>query len=224
MPAEPLARQMVEGASPAAFDTFLDRLLAAESSGRSAAKNPRSSALGPFQFIKSTFLDITRRHFPAETAGLSEAEILALRSDRDLSRRAATVFCRENAKNLQDRGYEPTFAHLRLAFLLGATDASRVLQAQPDMPVRDLLSASVVKANPFMRAMSAADLLGKSEHDLSEDRPMVIAVPRRETPSEQPRPSLRQLIDEEKKALDCAMRGCPRLSALPKPSPKGRKS
>jgi hypothetical protein len=220
MPAEPLARQMVEGASPAAFEMFLDRLMAAESSGRSAAKNPRSTALGPFQFIKSTFLDITRRHFSAETVGLSEAEILALRSDRDLSRRAATVFCRENAKYLQDRGHEPTFAHLRLAFLLGASDASRILQAQPDMVVRDLLSASVVKANPFMRDMSVAGLLGKSEHDLSEDRPMAIAVPRRETPSKQARPSLRQLIEEEKRALDCAMRGCPRLSALP----KGRKS
>jgi hypothetical protein len=41
---------------------FLDRLMA-ESSGRSAAKSPRPTAFGSFQFIKSTFLDITRRHF-----------------------------------------------------------------------------------------------------------------------------------------------------------------
>jgi hypothetical protein len=206
--AEPFGRQVVEQATPAEFSMFLDRLMAAESSGRSAAKNPRSSALGPFQFIKRTFLDITSRYFAAEIEGLSKAEILSLRTDHDLSRRAATVFSQENAKYLRGRGHEPTFAHLRLAFLLGAADAARVLQAPQHTPVTDLLAPSVVKANPFMRAMSAADLLAKSEHDLSEDRPMVIAVPRRELPSKGPRPSLMQLIKEEKRALDCAMRGC----------------
>jgi hypothetical protein len=198
--------------------------MAAESSGRSAAKNPRSSALGPFQFIKSTFLDITSRYFAHEIQGLSEAEILSLRTDHDLSRRAATAFSQENAIYLRDRGHEPTFAHLRLAFLLGAADAARVLQAPQHTPVRDLLAPSVVKANPFMRTMSAADLLVKCEHDLSEDRPMAIAVPRRERPLERPKPSLAQLSNEEKRALACAVRGCRRLSALPKSSSKGRKS
>jgi hypothetical protein len=223
-PAEPLGRQVVERATPAEFSMFLDRLMAAESSGRSAAKNPRSSAVGPFQFIKSTFLDITSRYFAAEIQGLSEAEILSLRTDHDLSRRAATAFSQENAKYLRARGHEPTFNHLRLAFLLGAADAALVLQAPQSTPVTDLLAPSVVKANPFMRAMSAADLLQKSEHDLSEDRQMVIAIPRRERPSERPRPSLTQLINEEKRALDCAMRGCRSLTALPKSSSKGGKS
>ena len=223
-PAEPFGRQVVERATPAEFSDFLDRLMAAESSGRSAAKNPRSSALGPFQFIKSTFLDLTSRYFAAEIEGLSEAQILLLRTDRDLSRRAATVFSQENAKYLRGRGHEPTFAHLRLAFLLGAADAARVLQAPQHTQVRELLAPSVVNANPFMRAMSAADLLVKCEHDLSEDRPMVVAAPPRERPSQQPRRSLQELIKEEKRVLDCAMRGCPRLSALPKSSSKGRKS
>jgi hypothetical protein len=42
------------GASDTAFGTFLDRLMHAESAGRDSAANPRSTALGPFQFIKST--------------------------------------------------------------------------------------------------------------------------------------------------------------------------
>lgn len=223
-PAEPISRQVVEEASPAAFDIFLDRLMAAESGGRSAAKNPRSSALGPFQFIKSTFLDITSRHFAAEIAGLNEAEILSLRTDHNLSRRAAMVFCKENAKYLRGRGHEPTFAHLRLAFLVGAADAARVLQAPQRTPVTDLLAPSVLKANPFMRAMSAADLVEKSEHDLSADRPIAVAEPPRERPSSRPRPSLMELIKEEKRQLDCAMRGCPSVSELSKPAIKGRKS
>jgi hypothetical protein len=60
-----IADKYVETASSAEFDAFLDRLMSAESGGLAHAKNPRSTALGPFQFIKSTFLEITRRHFPA---------------------------------------------------------------------------------------------------------------------------------------------------------------
>src|SRR5438067_489743 len=89
----PIADQVVANAPQNAFETFLERLRSAESGGRLDAKNPRSTALGPFQFIKSTFLDIARRHFPDEIAGLSEKQILGLRTNPDLSRRAAAVFC-----------------------------------------------------------------------------------------------------------------------------------
>jgi hypothetical protein len=165
--AEPISDQIVEAASARAFDIFLDRVMAAESGGRRSAKNPRSSALGPFQFIRSTFLDIARRHLPSEIAGLSEGEILELRRNRELSRRAAAAFCRENVAVLKEEGIRPTFAHLRLAFLLGATDAARIILAQERTAVRQLLSPAVIKANPFMRSMSVSDLLAKSERDLS---------------------------------------------------------
>ena len=49
-----LGTQFVEDASPATFDKFLDRLMRAESNGRDEAANPRSTALGAFQFIKSS--------------------------------------------------------------------------------------------------------------------------------------------------------------------------
>ena len=82
--------------------------MAAESGGRTNAKNPRSSALGPFQFIKSTFLDVARRHFLAEIAGLTEEKILELRTDPGLSRRVAAVFCRESVNYLKEQGLAPT--------------------------------------------------------------------------------------------------------------------
>ena len=75
-----------------AFDSFLDHLMRAESNGRNTAANPRSTALGPFQFIKSTFLDVMRRHFSADIAHLNETDILALRTDRGFARRAAAAF------------------------------------------------------------------------------------------------------------------------------------
>lgn len=165
--AEPIANQVVETAPPHVFNIFLDRLMVAESGGRRDAKNPRSTALGPFQFINTTFLDVARRHFSAEIGGLTEKKILRLRTDPKLSRRAAAVFCLESASYLKKRGLQPTFAHLRLAFLLGPADAARIMQAQQQAPVARVLSPAVIKANPFMRGMSVSDLIAKSMRDVS---------------------------------------------------------
>jgi hypothetical protein len=140
-----VAREIAETAPAANFEAFLDRLMSAESGGQTHAKNPRSSALGTFQFIKSTFLEVARRHFPAEVEGLSENEILELRTDREFARRAAAAFCRDNIGQLKAHGLEPcrqgviqiscsTFADLRLAFLLGAGDAARILKAEAQTP------------------------------------------------------------------------------------------
>src|SRR5262249_50283880 len=133
--AEPIAEQVVETAPSLIFDSFLDRLMVAESAGRRNAKNPRSTALGPFQFINSTFLAVARRHFASEIVGLSEKQILKLRTDPKLSRRAAAVYCEESASYLKGKGLQPTFAHLRLAFLLGPADAARIMQAPQQTPV-----------------------------------------------------------------------------------------
>jgi hypothetical protein len=159
------------GAPDAAFHTFLDRLMGAESAGRSHAKNPRSSALGPFQFINSTFLAVMRQHFPEDVARKSEGQILALRTRHDVARRAAHAFSKDNMAYLVDRGIKPTFGHLRLAFLLGPQGAARVLQAPPSRPVTQILEGSVISANPFMRRMTAADLVARATRDVSPKRP-----------------------------------------------------
>ncbi len=176
--------------------------MAAESGGRSHAKNPRSTALGPFQFINSTFLGIARRHFPGEIAGLNDAQILALRTDREFSRRAAAAFSKDNIEFLKARGLDPTFAQLRLAYLLGAADAAQIMLAQQDTRVADVLSSAVVKANPFMRGMSAADLLAKSERDVARvsDRVEAAAPAARVRPQPVPvpRPSEQRIASREK--------------------------
>ena len=74
---------------PFPMEDFLDRLMTAESGGHLHKKNPRSTALGPFQFIESTFLFVVNRHFQSEVAGLTEQQVLARRTDMAFSRRAA---------------------------------------------------------------------------------------------------------------------------------------
>lgn len=149
------------------IEQFLDRLMMAESGGDDAARNPRSTALGPFQFIESTFLDIVGRYFAAETSAMSRAEILALRTNRAFARRAAEAFTKENAAHLKSEGVAATYPHLRLAHLVGPAAAVRVIRAEAETPLANLLGPAVLKANPFMTRLTAAGLIARSARELS---------------------------------------------------------
>jgi hypothetical protein len=162
-------------AQPAEFEAFLDRLMRAESGGRAFAANPRSTALGPFQFIKSTFIDLARRHFP-EFAHLSDEKLLTLRTDHDVARRAASIYTMEAFAYLHAKGLNPTYGDMRLAYLVGPVAAARVMQASPQTSAGEILGAQVVKANPFMRGMSASQLIARSARDVGERRASVAAA------------------------------------------------
>ena len=148
---------------------FLDRLMMAESGGNDLARNRRSSATGPFQFINSTFLSVAQRHFPDDVAKLSRVEILALRTNRKFARKAAEAYTKDNAAHLAAAGHKPTFTNLRLAFLLGPGGANRVLSASPKARISALLGSSVMRANPFMAGMTASDLIARAARDISTD-------------------------------------------------------
>jgi len=143
---------------------FLDRLMRAESGGRQFARNRASSALGPFQFLGTTFIDVVRRNIPA-LSDKSDAEILALRTDFQVSRDVALIYTRENAIALAAKGKEATAANLRLAFFSGANGALRVLEAEPDALVSNLLSQAAIAANPFLRKMTASQLLARASRE-----------------------------------------------------------
>lgn len=170
VPAEPKeqnAPETEESTQPESnIDVYLYRLMMAESAGKPHAKNPRSSALGPYQFINSTFIEVVDKHFADEVQGKSRSEILALRTDMEFARRAAIAFNNDNAKYLEERGVKPTFAHLRLSHLLGPAAAVKVLRAKPNTRLTALLPSSVIRANPFMRRMTVAMLVRWSEREV----------------------------------------------------------
>lgn len=151
------------------LDTFLDRLMMAESGGNVYARNARSTALGPFQFIAATWLHLARTAFATETAELKPHEVLELRTDLDFARRAAKAYTEANAAHLIANGHKATFGNLRLAFLVGPGGAVKVLSAKPVTPVAGILGATVVGANPFMRAMTAEDLIARAHRDIAAD-------------------------------------------------------
>jgi hypothetical protein len=149
------------------MEQFLDRLMLAESGGRDQAANPRSTAVGPFQFIEATWLDVMRRHFPDQAAKQSPAQLLALRTDRATARNAAEAFTRDNAAYLQAQGLASTFPNLRLAFLLGPSGAARVLLAPAEMRVAAIVGPAVTRANPFMFGLTAEGLIARSARDIA---------------------------------------------------------
>jgi len=148
------------------IDAYLYRLMMAESAGKPHAKNPRSTALGPYQFINSTFIAVVDRHFSDEVEGMTRSQILALRTDMEFSRRAAIAFNNDNAKYLRERGVTPTFAHLRLTHLLGPAAAVKVLRAKGDTQLTKLLPGPVIRANPFMKRMTVARLVSWAEREV----------------------------------------------------------
>jgi hypothetical protein len=171
--------------APTALDMegFLDRLMVAESGGRNDARNPRSTALGPYQFIESTWLDLVRRLYAAEIQGKTPAQILALRMDRDFARKAARAYTLENAATLAANGFDATFPRLRLAFLLGPQGAVRVLAAPPQTRVTALLGPRAANANPFMYGLTAEGLIARAAHDLAVSPATLAGVASSERPA-----------------------------------------
>jgi hypothetical protein len=165
------AEGSVEASQGFPMQEFLDQLMAAESGGRRYKKNPRSTALGPFQFIESTFLFVVRRHFPSEVRGLSERQVLALRTDMVFSRRAAAAYANDLMSALKDSGLPVTTANVRLAFLVGPFAAVRVLKTRPNQPLRRVLSAEAIAANPYMSGATVAMLVRKAATDVSATAP-----------------------------------------------------
>src|SRR5262245_24688770 len=153
---------------PQAFrmEEFLDRLMAAESGGRLDAKNPRSTALGPFQFIESTFLFVVNKYFQSEVASLTREQVLALRTDMAFSRRAASAYSNHLISALKREGLPASTVNVRLAFLVGADAAVRLLKAPPDQPLNEALSADASGANPYMSGATIGNLVQKAATDM----------------------------------------------------------
>lgn len=137
---------------------LIDSIIGAESGGDPLAKNPRSTALGPAQFIEGTWLDMIAKHRPDLIEGRSPQDILALRTDVPLSRDMATALASDNAGALSSAGLPVTPGSTYLAHFAGPKGAIGILNADPSASAGAILGDRAVKANPFLKDMSAADL------------------------------------------------------------------
>jgi hypothetical protein len=137
---------------------LIDSIIGAESGGNSDASNPNSSAVGLGQFIAPTWLSTIKATRPDLAQGKSDDELLALRSDPQLSRDMTEAYAQQNQAILAKAGVPVTDGNTYLAHFAGPQGAVKELQADPSASVADILGPGVVKANPFLANMSAADL------------------------------------------------------------------
>lgn len=164
---EPSARaRLASGASlgstppprpvPAARETFMARARGAESSGNDAARNPRSSATGRYQFTDGTWLRYHKRVVGGE---MSDAQRLAQRGDGAVQERLMTALTADNAAALARIGAPETAGNLYLMHFAGQGGAGKILRAAPDTPIERLLTADAIAANPFLRGKTAEDVI-----------------------------------------------------------------
>lgn len=135
-----------------------DSIINAESGGDPNAQNPNSSASGPGQFIDSTWLATVKAHRPDLAKDQSDDALLAMKTDPQLSADMTAAYAGDNQAVLQKNGLPVTPGTTYLAHFAGPGGAVKVLQADPNAPVSDILGPAVVKANPFLAGMTAQGL------------------------------------------------------------------
>src|SRR5260370_3795640 len=189
----------VEGAARnAASGTKTDfkSLLASSLSGsrhNPLAQNKRSSATGAYQFTERTWLDLVRRYGAALGQGdaaakitvkdgkpsvddpADRASILALRSDSTLAGALAARYSDENRTALgKSLGRKVNENEVRIAYLLGATGASRLLRAAHDHPglAVDKVVPSAVRSNPGLFHQATGSVQTAGEAVASRGRPV----------------------------------------------------
>lgn len=167
---------------------LVDSIIGAESGGDPNAKNPNSSASGPGQFIDSTWLDVARKVRP-DLADKSDSEVLALKSDPQLSRQATDYYAQQNQAVLAKNGLPVTPGNTYLAHFAGPGGAVGLLNADPSTPAGSILGPSVVRSNPFLANMTAGDVAAWANRKVGAPAPMSLAGPAAPAASAAPAPA-----------------------------------
>ncbi|MCU0828584.1 MAG: M23 family metallopeptidase [Tabrizicola sp.] len=150
-----------------AIDALVARIVTVESAGKADAANSRSTAVGLGQFIEGTWIRMMQTYRPDLVASLSRADLLALRTNPDLSREMIANLARENEAYLRDRGIEATAGRLYLAHFLGSEGAAVALRSDPTKSVLEVMGAGVVNANPFLTGKTMGDLVAWADAKMS---------------------------------------------------------
>ncbi|ULK99367.1 hypothetical protein [Bradyrhizobium sp. I71] len=177
---------------------ILDKIISAESSGnpdKANKPNKTSSALGLGQFINGTWLDMVKRYKPKLAEGKSDAEILELRKNSDISKEMTARYAEENQARLRRAGVPVTPTSTYLMHFAGPGGGVKLMKADPNTPVESILDDNAIKANAFLRGKTASWVIAwanKKMESAAASRPA--AAPRRVPwdAGSQPIPSLLQ--------------------------------
>jgi len=161
---------------------------------------PLSSALGKYQFTEGTWSALYKRRFGSQ--GLSAAEIAAKRIDPRLQDQLMDDLMAANGAALRRAGQAETPGNLYLAHFAGSDGAIRLLDADPAARAVDVLGERAARANPWMRDMSAADVVRWAERKMGQAYPSPRAGERVEIEGGDPESGLQQQLQAELDRLE----------------------
>lgn len=136
-------------------------------------QNPKSSAFGRGQFIKSTWLDQLSKTHP-EFNDLPEAQRLAMRSDKALATEMIENYGKENAGVLAAAGLPVNASTIAMAHKLGPRGAIAALQADPNTPMSEVLGAKAAAVNPTWARQTAGGFVNSHNNKMGTGRPEFI--------------------------------------------------
>lgn len=173
-----------QGAKDLIAQHFVDQMRQAESGGDNNAKNPLSSATGPFQFTNGTWNGLMQQH---PELGLTADG----RTDPQQSEAAAKQLASDNIAYLLSKGVQnPTDGQAYLAHFAGAPTAANLIQASPNTPVSSIMSPQQIAANPFLRGMTAGGVQNWANTQMgatasAPPQQQAVQIPAQQTPSYQ---------------------------------------
>lgn len=125
---------------------------AAEGTG----KDPNSSAVSGF--LNGTWLGLMKKYESGLVKDKTDQEILAMRNDKKLRDRMIQAYAQENATILAQNNIPATVGNLNLMHLFGGGEGPKVLKADPNTPIDQLVRPIVLKQNPWMRGKTVAEI------------------------------------------------------------------
>lgn len=149
-----------EGSGDAISD-FKRMVRGVESGGNDSAKNPNSSASGRYQFVEGTFLEMYKKAYGASD---NEARF-AWKNNRnspEVQEALMDQLIVDNQSSLQRAGIPVTSGSLYLAHFAGAGGAQK-LYTNPNQSAEAILGEDVVRANPFLKNMTGAQVIQWAE-------------------------------------------------------------
>ncbi|HPQ94601.1 MAG: hypothetical protein KDI44_17850 [Thiothrix sp.] len=174
---------------PTTLSGMVDRMIQVESGGKANAKNTRSTATGLGQFVSGTWMSMIRKYAPELQRGRSRDQVLALRSDPDISRRMTAAYAEENQAALKKAGVMVNATTTYLAHHFGAGGAIKLLKANPEASAERILGSAAIEANPQYKGERVGDVVGRIKQ--------LMTVPATEYMTGDPRDKV-QLISPQK--------------------------
>lgn len=145
------------------YQSYEDKVIKSESSGDPNAKSKTSNALGLGQFEPTTWLNVLKQARPDLVQGKSDDQILAMRTDPDLSRQMISYLGNKNADALRSMGIPVSDATKYGAHWFGTKGFNKIYNADPMDKVEDVIGQKAAAANGLVgkRVEDVRNLLAK---------------------------------------------------------------